>query len=86
MDPENKRTIDWSFLTNDELSELFDALYERNALVVKARESVHIRLNLPTVSQKAFYAENSDLARVSKTLIDTLWVEIKKRIPEKAPE
>lgn len=73
------RIIDWSGLTNDELAEIFDALYERNDAVVKATESLRIRLALKTNTQSAFKEAGYSVAGVSKKLIDSLWPEIEKR-------
>jgi len=75
--------IDWSTATDNQLSELYDALYERNDRVRKALDSIHFRLNLGDRYDKAAAFENDALV-VSKDLADSIMAEVQERHKRKA--
>jgi hypothetical protein len=70
--------IDWSPATDDQLSELYDALYERNGLLAQSLDSMHFRVNLGTRSAKV-EAFKDDILHPTKALVDSILDEISRR-------
>jgi hypothetical protein len=70
--------IDWSKATDDELGELYDALYERNTLVVKNLEAVHTRIAIGS-RYHDLYRMKDALCKISKDLADSVREEIRRR-------
>jgi hypothetical protein len=70
--------IDWSPATDDQLSELYDALYDRNALLVKSLDSMHFRVNLGTRLARV-EAFKDDILHPTKALVDSILDEVSRR-------
>jgi hypothetical protein len=70
--------IDWSPATDDQLSELYDALCERNIVLSKLLDAMHFRVNLGNrlAKERAF---KDDILHPSKALADSVMEEVIRR-------
>jgi thermostable 8-oxoguanine DNA glycosylase len=67
----------WKTATPDELSELYDALYERNERLMRTLDQIHIRFSGDRSAR--FHAAREAILHISYYLANSILAEIKKR-------
>lgn len=70
--------IDWSVASDDQLSELYDALAARNHLIGEAMGDIRFSVSIGTV-WKRLHDIRSEIAGISCELAESVMEEIKKR-------
>lgn len=71
--------IDWTAATDEELGELYDALYERNDRITKSLDQIHIRLG--SKRSNKFFDLSEHVRGPSYDLADQVRGEFKRRHP-----